>query len=196
MDKTYVVRIESLACRVTWLIFPVVTAGLIHVLVLKTNLLACLAIPLDSGRRWRGRRLLGANKTWRGVVVMTACTTSFTRLQWVVWPLNPHRKLRHRAGSNLWVAGGLTGLSYCVAELPNSFVKRQAGIPPGARSQHLTRLHSVVDQTDSVVGCLLASRLLYGVPLGEMVVAGVAGTAIHLVVDRVLHLIGVKRATG
>ena len=29
---------------------------------------ATLAVPIDGGRRWRGRRILGDHKTWRGIV--------------------------------------------------------------------------------------------------------------------------------
>ena len=55
-----------------WLFLAVLGAPLLHAPVLRWNLLPALARPLDGGRRWRGRRLLGDNKTWRGALCMTA----------------------------------------------------------------------------------------------------------------------------
>lgn len=175
--------------RVVRLIFPVLTAGLVHVAVLKTDLLHGLAIPLDAGRVWRGRRLFGVNKTWRGVLLMTALTAGFTRLQVIAWP---QKSPEGRSWANPWVAGSLMGLSYCMAELPNSAVKRQFGIPPGGRARQSAMLQYVADQTDSVAGCLIAARFLYRTPPPELAAAFLLGTLIHIGVDRMLYAIGVK----
>ena len=35
---------------------------------IKTILARC-AIPVDSGRQWRGKEIFGENKTWRGIIV-------------------------------------------------------------------------------------------------------------------------------
>jgi hypothetical protein len=53
-----------------------------------------------------------------------------------------------------------------------------------------------VDQTDSVVGCLVAARLLYRPSRADMSAAFVLGTGVHVGVDRLMHLIGLKQAPG
>ena len=53
-----------------FLILAFVLAGLLHSLWLNNRLSQALAIPLDGGRMFRGRPILGENKTLRGFVVM------------------------------------------------------------------------------------------------------------------------------
>src|SRR5207302_6364127 len=59
------------AGRVAWIVTPVLLAGLGQVIVLKSGLLAGLAVPIDRGLLWRGKPGLGTRKTWRGVIVMS-----------------------------------------------------------------------------------------------------------------------------
>jgi CDP-archaeol synthase len=172
--------------RAAWCVLPVVLGGLGHVAVLKTDLLRSLAVPLDGGARWRGRPVFGANKTWRGVIVMTGSTALASGAQAVL-----ARRLRlsrapemQSARLNPWAAGAVYGITYCIAELPNSFVKRRLGIAPGARAMRGVWLQYLVDQADSVVGCLIPMRLLYGSTGGELATALVLGLAIHVAIDR------------
>src|SRR5256885_11046872 len=66
--------VTSRAERAVWLTAPILIAGLVHVAVITLDLAPELARPIDAGRRWRGRPVLGRNKTWRGFVVMPAAT--------------------------------------------------------------------------------------------------------------------------
>jgi hypothetical protein len=185
--------------RAGWLILPVVAAGLGHVAVLKTNGLRRLAIPVDRGARWHGRPVFGANKTWRGIVLMTGLGALATGLQSEVERRNAwiasHITTRP-APLNPWLAGAVSGLAYCLAELPNSFFKRRLGIPPGARGRSAGRLQYVIDQTDSVIGGLIALRLLYRPPRDELAAAVGLGVAVHIGIDQMLYVIGVKRRQG
>ena len=181
--------------RATWLILPVVLGGLGHVAVLKTNVLSSLAVPIDNGARWRGRRLFGANKTWRGVVLMTGLTALTSGAQAALarrtrWA--SVQQVLQSARVNAWLTGALCGLTYCLAELPNSFVKRQLGIEPGARATRASRLQYVVDQTDSVAGCLVALRILYRAAASELLTAFALGLTIHIGIDQLIYAIGIK----
>jgi hypothetical protein len=181
--------------RATWLVFPVVLAGLGHVAVLKTNVLSSLASPIDNGARWRGRPILGANKTWRGIALMTGLTAVASGTQAALvrrrrWP--SALEVLQSARLNSWLTGALCGLTYCLAELPNSFVKRQLGIAPGGRGSRASRLQYVVDQADSVAGCLLALRLLYRTSAGDLVTAFGLGVTIHIGIDQLIYALGVK----
>jgi hypothetical protein len=185
-----------LAGRVAWMITPVLVAGLGQVVVLKTGLLPGLAAPLDRGRRWRGKPLLGPRKTWRGVIVMTALSALVSRGQAAA----AYRSARLRALSafdyqriNPWLLGAALGLGYCLAELPNSFVKRQLDIAPAGTGDRFARLQYLVDQSDSVAGCLLALRLFYKPTWLETGLAFATGVALHVGVDQLMHALGVKR---
>jgi hypothetical protein len=53
-------------------------------------------------------------------------------------------------------------------------------------------LQYVVDQTDSVAGCLLALRAVYQLRPLEAVLATISGTCIHMAVDRLMSLLGLR----
>src|SRR6185369_11647711 len=47
---------------------PLFLGMVAHGLCIRFGLLRGLAVPIDGGRRWRGKRLFGDNKTYRGIV--------------------------------------------------------------------------------------------------------------------------------
>ena len=53
-----------------WTLLPVLGAPLLHAPVLRFDLLTAVKRPIDGGRTFGGRRILGDNKTWRGALVM------------------------------------------------------------------------------------------------------------------------------
>ena len=111
-----------------------VLAGLLHSLWLRSRVSQVLAIPLDGGRMFRGRPILGENKTLRGFVVMIpAAALAFAAVAIVVslprgvppatlWQLTP---------AGYAALGAWAGFGFMAGELPNSFVKRRLGILPG-----------------------------------------------------------------
>jgi CDP-2,3-bis-(O-geranylgeranyl)-sn-glycerol synthase len=170
-----------------------------HVAVLKTDLLASLAIPIDGGARWRGRPVFGANKTWRGVALMTGFTALASASQAALarrYRWSTPLQVQQTARVNAWLAGAICGLTYCLAELPNSFVKRRLGISPGIRVRRHSWLQYTIDQADSVAGCMLPLRLIYRSEVAELLTALGLGMGIHIGIDQLIYAIGVKsRAT-
>ncbi len=151
----------SAITQLLWLGLPLILAGFLHLAVLKRDWLSDLRrAPLDFGWSWRGHRLFGANKTWRGALVMVigtamACVLLESINQRWLHVNNPVPFAAARPA--LW--GGLLGAGYILGELPNSFLKRQLGIAPGAAGHGgLGALFWLVDQLDSLVGLLLVSR--------------------------------------
>ena len=60
-----------------FLILAFVLAGLLQSLWLKNRYSEKLAFPLDGGRMFRGRPILGENKTLRGFVMIPAAALAF-----------------------------------------------------------------------------------------------------------------------
>ena len=184
----------TVTARASWMVAPVLAAGLIHVVVLKTGALRRLAVPLDGGRTLCGRPLLGPGKTWRGVVLMPAATALATAVTVGLGRrLPPDRAPFPGCRVNPWLLGAVLGLGYCAGELPNSFAKRRLGIPPGGRGRRLRWLQYVVDQTDSVAGCLVALRLVYRAGPADLALAAGMGAGAHIAVDRLMASIGLRR---
>lgn len=176
-------------------------SGVLHVLWLRHPVSAGLNIPLDGGLTFRGKRLFGDNKTVRGLVVIIPATgLSFLSLcllrpylpAWIsggIWDLPP---------STYLVTGLLAGFGFMAGELPNSFIKRQCGVPPGAapRRFSLVVLTSITDRIDSLLGVLLMMTLVVPVPWQTWIILVILAPAVHSLFSFWLFRARVKARAG
>ena len=92
-----------------------------------------LATPVDAGRSWRGRRILGDHKTWRGIIAGVVVGALVFAVQCRLYRMGMWRDLAlvdyERLGS---LPGVLLGLGTGVGDAVKSFFKRRVGIAPGA----------------------------------------------------------------
>jgi hypothetical protein len=180
-----------------FIIVAFVVAGFAHSAWLGSGLSRRLSIPLDGGATFRGRRILGDNKTVRGFVVMIpAAAISFGLLFFVVNSFAPD------AVAGLWpltlrgyiALGAWAGFGFMFGELPNSFVKRQLDVAPGhpPRGRLAAFVSFIIDRLDSIVGMLLAITLAVPTPWMTWLLVIVIGPAIHLGFSALLYKLGVK----
>jgi hypothetical protein len=162
------------------------------VAVITLDIAPALARPIDAGRRWRGRPVLGSNKTWRGFVVMPAASavTIAAQQAFAARSRNLARLAPLRPGAPpAWMAGAMCGAAYVLAELPNSFVKRRLDIAPGTSAPRARAAQYVVDQLDSVVGCAIAIRMLYRIDAVDAAASALLGAACHIAVERFMRVL-------
>lgn len=185
--------------RAVWLILPVVIAGLVHITVIRFDLLPELGRrPLDGCLTFRGRRLLGRNKTVRGALVMmvtTACATAW--LAHVGGAIHARLAVAALQVEHPWAWGFLLGIGYFIGELPNSFFKRQLGIAPGAIAPGPSAaVFWITDQLDSVAGVLLVLSTVWRPDVA--VVACIVGLALilHPLVAGLMVMLGLKDRVG
>src|SRR5262245_66599533 len=57
-----------------YLFLPLLVGLALHGFCIKYDALAFLCRPIDRGRKFRGKRIFGDNKTYRGVVVVSLGT--------------------------------------------------------------------------------------------------------------------------
>jgi hypothetical protein len=150
-------------------------------------------IPLDGGRRFRGRRIFGAHKCIRGFVVMVpaaglafgllaALAGSVVRL--ALWPLSPVEYA---------LLGAWSGFGFMAGELPNSFLKRQLDIEPGEAPAGLRGvLHFLMDRIDSGLGMLATLALAVDVPWLTWIYVLLLGPFIHWSFSFVMFRLGLK----
>jgi CDP-2,3-bis-(O-geranylgeranyl)-sn-glycerol synthase len=188
---------EALA-RAAFLLLAMGAAGAAHVLWLHTPQALRFAWPVDGGLSFRGRRLFGDNKRVCGFMVLPpAAALSFLLLGGGrealpsvfadgLWPLGA----AHYAGIGL-----VCGLAFMLAELPNSFLKRQLGVAPGeAPAQPWLRpVVMLVDRLDSVLGVLLALSLMVPVPPATWLWVLAFGPLVHGGFSMVMHGLGIKQ---
>lgn len=152
------------------------------------------AVPLDGGRRIRGRRVFGDHKTLRGFVVMvpaTALSFAFLRTfaadaaQAWLWPMPPGAYA---------ALGAWAGFGFMAGELPNSFLKRQLDIAPGDGPAHPAAAfcHFVLDRIDSGIGMLVAMSVVVDVPGLTWACVLVIGPFIHWSFSVLMFRLGLK----
>lgn len=188
---------QEAVIRAAFLLIAMSLSGAAHVLWLRSRLSQRFCWAVDGGCTFRGRRLFGDNKRVCGFMVLppvTALTFMLlgsgrellpTVIAAGLWPLTP------------WQYAGLglvCGLAFMLAELPNSFIKRQLDIAPGQTSARpwLRPIIMLVDRYDSVLGVLLALSLLVSVPVLTWLLVLLLGPAVHALFSIALHSLGLK----
>jgi CDP-2,3-bis-(O-geranylgeranyl)-sn-glycerol synthase len=130
--------------------------------------------PIDGGRTWNGHRLLGENKTWRGLIIGTigggvvGIVMQSSGLPFVWW----------------W--GHVLGFAALVGDALKSLVKRQIGIKPGGRWIPFDQLDFMI--TATLVSFAFVSWSWLTVLLGFIVIF--VGTVLVQVIG---GLTGVKK---
>ena len=154
--------------------------------MLRWDLLPALNRPISG-------RLFGANKTLRGVLMMNAGTVAGAELLYRV-PAYRQRVPRAVAESPRR-AGMLLGIAIWAGELPNSFVKRRLGIPPGEqRRSPLGVVISLFDQADWVPIAALLLRPVWRMSGRDVLQVAALVTVIHIPINVVGYLIGARTA--
>jgi hypothetical protein len=142
-----------------YLFFPLLVGLALHGFCIKYDALAFLCRPIDRGRSFRGKRLFGDNKTYRGLTVVSLGTAIGFGLQSLIL----HRIASIR-GIELFdysffksvALGAAVGVAAMLSELPNSFIKRRFEIAPGSAAKGWKRMvFYVYDQIDFLIGSWL-----------------------------------------
>ena len=177
-----------------WIFLPVIGAPLLHVWVLRGDLLRGLKRPLDFGLRLRGRRLLGDNKTWRGALLMCSGVLLATLLL-SLWPWWWDRLPSGIRDTGPLLYGFLLGLGVVAGELPNSFLKRQLDIAPGAQRRSPGGiLLTIYDQADFVLAVWVLLLPLYAMAPWQAAFAFAVVAAAHFVVNVIGYAIGARKS--
>jgi CDP-2,3-bis-(O-geranylgeranyl)-sn-glycerol synthase len=174
-----------------------VLAGLVQVAWLRSPLSLRFRSPIDGGRTLRGRRVFGDNKTWCGFVVMVPAVGAIClllRLAIDILPAGWSRGLWPLSTPGYGLLGCWLGLGFMAGELPNSFLKRQLGIAPGAapRNPFGRQLCFLLDRLDSIAGGLVALALVLPAPLGTCLAILLIGPGVHWLFSVLLYRLGMK----
>ena len=189
----------ALFARILLSMVPIIVAGAANMVFVKSTLLPALKTPMDRGRICvDGKRLFGPNKTWKGALGMIVFSAVAMLLFYAVLGDNFSRWTFYHTGSHAWLSalrdGALLGLAYILFELPNSYIKRRLDIGAGANADGWRGLvFTVVDQADSVLGCALVLLLITTISLGAAALLVVIGAGVHLLVNALLYLGGLKK---
>lgn len=125
-----------------YLILPGIVANAVPASLHRWNF---LNTPIDAKKTYRGKRILGNNKTWRGLIFGTLTGTLTIQVQPYFLE---HLHIINYNNYNLWLLGFCISFGVLFGDMIGSFIKRQANIKPGKPCFPL-------DQLDALGGALL-----------------------------------------
>ena len=144
----------------------------------KIPLLNQWKTPLDLGKSWRNKRLLGDNKTWRGLVsgIVVGAVAAV-----IISKLNTNTVITI---APLFV-GVLLGFGALAGDAVESFLKRRLGYKPG-------QPWFPFDQIDYIAGALLMILPFVALPLWAIATIAVVFFGLHLLTAYLGFLLKLK----
>jgi len=182
---------------VIYLFSPLLIGLALHGFCIKFNSLAFLCLPIDRGRKFRGKRIFGDNKTYRGVVVVGLGTAIGFGLQSLF--LRQIASIRSVELFNYSffkaVALGLAvGVAAMLSELPNSFIKRRFEIAPGSAAKGWKGLiFYIYDQIDFLVGAWIVLTVVVPVTVERALLSACFLLVAHQLMSSVGYALGMRR---
>lgn len=182
--------------QILYLAVPLLFAAISQGFCIKYDCLNRLKKPLDFGLYFRGKRVFGDNKTWRGLVINVVFCVIGTLFQALLqtYDLVPEWLSLLDYRENAPIVGLLLGLGMTIGELPNSFLKRRLEIPPGKKKAGvLGILFFFFDQVDLVVGIWIFLYFLLRPSLCFMLWSLALAAMLHVAVSSVGYLLKMRK---
>ncbi len=171
-----------------WFFLPAGLANAAPVVAAKVPLLKRLDGPMDMGHSFRGQRIFGPNKTWRGLLTGMLAATLVIGLQKYLFAhsswLADLSWFDYRPDA-IWLLGPLFGAGALIADAVESHFKRQRHIPAGSP-------WFPYDQIDYVIGGCLFSLAIVQLPISYYIWTLAVWLGMHVVTVYVFYLLGVR----
>lgn len=145
-------------------------------------------VPIDAGKQWRGQRILGDHKTWRGLIAGVLIAVACALIQWWLYDQSQGLQDFYRidiSQLNPWLWGSALALGALGGDALKSFFKRQIGIAPGQNWVPF-------DQLDAVFGTMFVAWLLIEMPFKFYVYMIFIGLFLHPLINLLGWLLRLK----
>lgn len=154
--------------------------------VLFKNSFKSLDVPVDFGKKWRGKEIFGSHKTYRGFAVGITSAIIVAYVQFSLYDFDFFRKLSFYDFSNGFLLFGfLIGFGALFGDLIKSFFKRRVGIKPG-------NTWFPFDQLDALIGALIFMIPLYVPELKIILTLTIFTLLIHIGSNHIAYWLGMK----
>lgn len=162
-----------------YILIPLIISNILHMVVVRWDVLPQLAIPLNTNR-------FGRNKTWRGFVVVPLLNSLIMGGMYLFFE------------EGKMIEGIETGFSfgliYMLAELPNSWFKRRAGIAPGDMPDRYSLVVRLADKMDSSLGVTIFAAWWYELGAERSIYLFVLSFVLHAGISFVLYWSKLKKS--
>lgn len=161
-----------------YIFIPMIISNIFHMIIVKKDWLSSWSTSISTP-------LFGANKTWRGIVVLTFVNGILFWIVNIFFPLFGNLEAL--------VLGGILGLVYMLFELPNSWLKRRLGIGAGQEAKKNKLLFMLLDKMDSALGVSLVCKILFGLSWVEVLKLFLLAVLVHIFFSWVLVMVRIKK---
>ncbi len=146
-----------------------------------------IAKPVDCGKTWRGKPILGKSKTWRGYLFAPVFGLIIFGLQRYLYQFEAIQKVSffNYHEQIIWL-GALLGLGAILGDSLKSFFKRRAGLPPG-------QSWIPFDQIDYTIGGLGLGAIVFWPGWVAFFTTVVTGLFLHLIINLFGYFIKIKK---
>ena len=186
----------AITYQVLFLGSPLLLVAIAQGLCMKYDWLRPLKRPLDLRLCFRGKRIFGDHKTWRGMAVnVVFCTLGAMIQAWLQGKgVLPQWLLLLDYTEYGFLTGVLLGLGMTVGELPNSFFKRQLEIPPGKGKKGILGIvFFIFDQIDVAIGIWVFLFFLIRPSLKLILWSLILTLILHVAVSSVGYLLKMRK---
>jgi CDP-2,3-bis-(O-geranylgeranyl)-sn-glycerol synthase len=172
-----------------WFFLPAGVANLTPILIAQIKCLKKYEAPMDFSLTFRGKRVFGAHKTWRGFIsgVIAATLILYLQKYCIVhfdWFTSFKRSVDY-ASLQVLVVGPLFGIGALGGDAVESFLKRQRSIVPGGS-------WFPFDQTDYIIGGALAIAPFISLHIWQYIWLIGVWLVVHIVASTIGYLLGIK----
>ncbi|MBD3248543.1 CDP-2,3-bis-(O-geranylgeranyl)-sn-glycerol synthase [Candidatus Woesearchaeota archaeon] len=167
-----------------YLMMPVYFANMAPVLVKKH--FKFLDIPVDMGKKFKGKPILGSHKTVRGFVFGVFAGIAVAYIQNILYVYDVFRSISFVDYSNWLLLGFLLGFGALFGDSVKSFFKRRADVKPGDR-------FIPWDQIDYSIGSLVFVSFIF-VPSWQAVLTVISiNIIIHMIANHAAYYLGITK---
>jgi len=172
-----------------WFFLPAAMANMTPIPIAKTPYLRDLNAPIDHGLYYRGKRLLGPHKTWRGLITGIIFATVTLWLQQLgiehnAWLHSATAEVNYAALPTL-ILGPLFAIGALGGDAIESFFKRQRGVAPG---------HGwfPFDQIDYIIGGAIVSMPFVQLTVSQYMWLILLWLIVHIAAGYIGYLLKLK----
>jgi len=172
------------ALKCFYFILPAYFANMAPVIV--KNRFNYLAVPIDFGKKIKGKELFGKNKTFRGFTFAILFAIAITYLQFLLYEFNFFKNLSFINYSSWLLLGFLFGFGAIFGDLIESFIKRRLNLKSGEK-------FIPWDQLDFVIGALIFVNLIIDITWKIVLFIIVISIIGHILVNHAAYYLKIRK---
>src|SRR5260221_11181494 len=172
-----------------WFLLPIGLANMVPVFFIKIPFLKKWTYPLDFYQKYHGKKILGAQKTIRGLLGGILIAIVAVKIQQYLYVHNyfvQSFSLVNYAKIHPLILGFLAGFGALGGDSAKSFFKRQVGIPSG-------KSWFPFDQMDFLLGAIITTYFYVHVSLVVYIYVLIEGFLLHMATAYTGYLLRLKK---